>query len=61
MKLLFFVFALSLIVVCHVKATTFEDLVREQLEDLVVAAEENESLEMARRDKSYLSAQKYLF
>lgn len=58
MKLLFLVFVFSLVVVCHVKATTFEDLVREQLEDLILTAEENASEERTRRDKSYLSAKK---
>lgn len=61
MKLLVFVFVLSLSVVCYVKATTFEDLVREQLKDLILNAEENTSEEIqtkSRRDKSYLTAQK---
>ncbi|CAF1051075.1 unnamed protein product [Brachionus calyciflorus] len=58
MKLIILVIALSLAVVCHVKATTFNDLVREQLQDLVEAEVDSEEL-FQKRDKSYLTAQKH--
>ena len=58
MKLLILVFALTLAIVCQVKATTFEELVVEQLEDLIESEEAKRQEEFERRDKSYLTAQK---